>query len=120
MSFGDETKANYVGRTNSNGQVVVTGMNLETKKQYVDRGSWECGYIMKDHQNQYTPCSSRLTKTDVARSIGKNIFAAALTLGVASGTHQVVDKDKIAEIIKQTDLFEQIKKSNLYSKANEQ
>jgi hypothetical protein len=120
VSYGEETQGTLVGRTNSNGQIMVTGMDVKTKKQYMDRGSWECGYIMKDHKNQYTPCSSRLTKTDVARSIGKNIFATALTLGLASGTHQVVDKDKMAEIIKQTDLFEQIKKSNLYSQANKQ
>jgi hypothetical protein len=103
-------------------KVVMTnaGAAVKTKALYIDRGSWECGYVMKDHEDKYNPCNSRITKTDVAKSVGKNLFAAALTLGVASGTHKAVDKEKLAEIITQTGLFEQIKKSNLYSEAKSQ
>lgn len=120
VKFGETGNIDYVGRTNSNGQLVVTGMDVHSTANYMDRGSWECGYIIQANKDKYTSCTSRLTKTDIARSVGKNIFAVALTLGLASGTHQVVDKAKIVEIITQTNLFEQIKRSDLYSQANAQ
>lgn len=114
----NSTKVTPVGRTNRNGDIVVTGMNFEKTSSYLDRGSWECGTFFQDNRDKYTSCSSRLTKTELGRSIGKNIFAVVLTLGLMSGTHQVVDKDKIAEILIQTDLFERIKASKVYQAGN--
>lgn len=113
----NSTKMTPVGRSNRNGDIVVTGMDFETTSSYLDRGSWECGAIIQANKDKYTACTTRLTKTDIGRSIGKNIFAVALTLGLMSGTHQVVDKGKIAEILVQTDLFERIKASKVYSQA---
>ena len=120
VSWNDETKVNYKVGPAANGGLTTTGMVVERKDNYLDRGSWECGAVMQKDKDKYTPCTSRLTKTDIARSIGKNIFAIALTAGLASGTHQVVDKEKLSTIITQTDLFEQIKRSGLYSQASGQ
>ena len=101
-------------RSQAEDKAVPTPFGYRLEKKYYDRGSWECGIFMKEYAEKYTPCTSRLTKTDVARSIGKNILAVALTAGVASGTHKVVDKEKILEIVKNTSIFEQIRKSNVY------
>lgn len=111
VKFGETRRAEHVGWSND-GKIVV---DLHSSANYMDRGSWECGNFFQANKDKYTSCSSRLTKTDVGRSIGKNIFAVVLTLGLMSGTHQVVDKAKIVEIIEQTHLFEKIKKSNVYA-----
>jgi hypothetical protein len=115
VKVGESSTMNLVGRTNSNGQVMVTGADVYTSSSYLDRGSWECGAFFQSNRDKYTPCTTRLTKTDVGRSIGKNIFAVLLTLGTMSGTHQVVDKDKIADIVTKTDLFAKIKASSAFS-----
>jgi hypothetical protein len=120
VQYAESTDVNWVGRANSNGQPMVTGMDVHTKANYLDRGSWECGFIIQPNKDKYTSCTTRLTKTDFTRSVGKNIVAIAVTLGLMTGTHQVVDKEKIAGIITQTNLFEKIKQSSVYTQASDQ
>jgi hypothetical protein len=120
VKVGETTDVNWVGRANSNGQPMVTGMDVHTKANYLDRGSWECGFIIQPNKDKYTSCTTRLTKTNFAKSVGKNIVATVLTLGLMTGTHQVVDKEKIARIITHTNLFEKIKQSGLYTQASGQ
>lgn len=115
IKYGESTSMNLVGRTTSDGQIMVTGADFYTTANHLDRGSWECGYFFQANRDKYTSCTSRLTKTDVGRSIGKNLFAIVLTLGTMTGTHQVVDKDMIADIVTKTDLFAKIKASNAYA-----
>lgn len=120
IKYGESTNMNLVGRTNSNGDIMVTGADFYTTASYMDRGSWECGAFFQANKDKYTSCTTRLTKTDIGRSIGKNIFAIALTLGTMSGTHQVVDKDKIADVLVKANVFEEIKKSKYFTKAEVQ
>lgn len=56
-------------------------------------------------ETAYNGCNSRLTKADIGRSIGKNVVAAALTLGMASGTNRGIDHDLIQKIIGDTNLL---------------
>lgn len=119
VTYGEETKGTLVGHTTRSGDVVVTGMDLETKKQHMDRGSWECGALIQGDKNRYTPCTSRLTKTDLGKSVGKNLFAVALTAGLASGTHQVVDKEKVVEVVKSAKVFQAIKNRMAFSQGGE-
>ena len=70
--------------------------------------TYECSYMLKPTVDQYSPCSSQLTSASVAKSIGKNIIAAAVTFGLASGSHRYIDENLINEAVVQTDLFNAI------------
>ena len=73
----------------------------------IERGTWECGFIMNKYKG-YNPCVSALTKADALKSALKNVFALITTAGLASGTHRTVDKDAVAAVVKDTDLFNAI------------
>ncbi|PHS18835.1 MAG: hypothetical protein COA86_06575 [Kangiella sp.] len=57
-------------------------------------------------KKKYTPCNSVLTTVNWGRSVGKNIFAALTTVGLASGFHVAIDKEKIAVLAKSLELFD--------------
>ncbi|WP_161957944.1 hypothetical protein [Azospirillum palustre] len=69
----------------------------------------ECSPLLDKH-TQYDACNSRLTKVNVGRSIGKNVLAAAMTLGMASGTNRGIDHDLIHQIMKDTALLDALTK----------
>jgi hypothetical protein len=73
----------------------------------IERGTWECGFIMNKYKG-YNPCVSALTKADALKSALKNVFALITTAGLASGTHRTVDKDAVAAVVRDTDLFNAI------------
>ena len=60
-------------------------------------GGFECSIF--EGNTYYTPCGSRLTETMVGASIGKTIIAAALTFGLAAGTHQRINRDRMLSAI---------------------
>lgn len=75
--------------------------------QHGHDGSWECSLYYKN--KDYSPCNSQLTSVDAGASLGKNIAAAILTFGLAAGSHQYIDRSKVAEAVKQSDLINKIK-----------
>ncbi len=72
----------------------------------VHRGTWECQALGK--YTSYSPCTSSLTRVDTAKTIGKNIFAIPLTLGLMTGTHRAVDTEKVKSIVTELDIFSAI------------
>jgi hypothetical protein len=92
------------------------GANSSNKyKSYnnIERGTWECNFISGD--KTYNPCTSRLCLTNAALSIGKSVVSV-INLGLTSGTHKGLDKEKMVEVVTKSNLFESIKKSPVYKK----
>ena len=75
-------------------------------------GTFECSPFIDDNDDEldYTPCNSDLTTTNIGMSFGKNIVAAITTLGVASGSHKAVDREKMAEILETSDILVRVNK----------
>lgn len=69
-------------------------------------GYFECTLLLK--KSGYTPCNSSLTKTSAFGTVGKNVAAAVLTLGLAAGTNKVFDSDEIKKAIDESDLITKI------------
>jgi hypothetical protein len=61
----------------------------------------------------YNPCNSNLMTTNIGKSIAKNVFSAALTFGLASGSHKSIDSDKIKKIINDTNLMSKIDEARI-------
>lgn len=78
----------------------------ETTKFHRLGDTYECSYMLTPEQ--YSPCNSQLTSVSVGKSLGKNVVAAALTFGLAAGSHKYIDENLIDEAIVQTDLFNAI------------
>lgn len=70
---------------------------------------WECQTIKAFNPKGYTPCSSSLTKSVTADSIGKNVVAAITTFGLMSGTTRVVDPEKVHNLVVKSNMFATIK-----------
>jgi len=105
----------YLSRNKSNQEILYTNQNIDfiqpsfDNVRYYRGGTFECG-AFADNKG-YTPCNSNLMKINIGKSVAKNMIAAVLTLGLASGTHKSVDKNKITKIIKETDLIDYIRKA---------
>lgn len=75
-------------------------------------GWFECSPIVNDLSG-YGGCNSQLTSVDVVGSVGKNIFAAALSFGLASGTNRNIDETLIRRIVAETDLFARLRRPDV-------
>jgi hypothetical protein len=97
-------------RQNPNQEILYVSGTLDfIQPLFQDTGmlvanTFECSAF--GDQPAYSPCNSKLTKVSVVKSVGKNLFAAALTAGLASGTHKRVDSKKVFDAAKSSGLFE--------------
>lgn len=78
-------------------------------------GWFECSPVTQDLSG-YGGCNSRLTSIDVIGSVGKNIFAAALTFGLASGSNRNIDTALIRRIVVETALFDRLRQQDIQTK----
>ncbi len=101
-------------RPNKNSEILYFDKELRyvepvfEKIKYRSNHYFECTPLLDD-KNAYTPCTSDLMTTNIGMSVGKNILAAGLTLGVAAGYHVVVDKEKVASAVEQSVALAQIR-----------
>lgn len=101
------------GRETSQQEILYLNESLTYVQPYFEKvrqynGIWfECSLF--EDKSSYTPCESQLTTADIGASLGKNIFAVITTAGLAAGTNKVIDREKIALIIKETSLLAKVR-----------
>jgi hypothetical protein len=103
-----------VGRQNTQQEVLYINKGLTYLQPYFEKVKYFNGYTFEcspllDDKKSYTPCNSNLMTVNVGMSIGKNIFSAVTTLGVASGSHKAIDREKIADIVQKTNMITKIR-----------
>jgi len=86
--------------------VPTISIGFEELGTITQAGYFECTLLLK--KSGYTPCNSSLTKTTAFGTVGKNVAAAVLTLGLAAGTNKVFDFDEIKKSIDESDLITKI------------
>lgn len=89
----------------------VAGPSFETLAPHPNGSTFECTIIYS--KKAYNPCNSDLMTANIGLSIAKNIVAGALTLGLGSGSHKVLDIDKIRKIIDETNLMSKINEARI-------
>ncbi len=89
----------------------VAGPSFETLAPHPNGSTFECTIIYS--KKAYNPCNSDLMTANIGLSIAKNIVAGALTLGLGSGSHKVLDIDKIRKIIDETNLMSKINEAKI-------
>lgn len=101
-----KTSKTPIKRPNKNSEILTFNKELSYTQPYYDRApyfngnTFECSAWGKyDQRDEYVPCNSQLVTTNIGKSIGKNALAAFMTLGLASGSHVQVDKDKVINAI---------------------
>jgi hypothetical protein len=78
--------------------------------KYYNGSTFSCSPLLID-KSAYTPCTSSLMGTDVGMSVGKNILAAGLTLGLAAGYHAVVDRKKVGAAIDESGAIRELRRA---------
>jgi hypothetical protein len=72
--------------------------------------STECTpYLQNDRI--YGLCNSYFSSTDLGTSIGRNIVSCAFTLCLAAGTREILDHEKVQEVMIESDLLNIVKKT---------
>ncbi|MGZ8238111.1 MAG: hypothetical protein ACXWTY_09600 [Methylobacter sp.] len=62
------------------------------------------------NQDFYGLCTSYFSSTQIAHSIGKNIVSCGLTFCLAAGTWEELDRDKIQQVVIESELLSLVKK----------
>lgn len=117
-------------RPNQSSEILFFSLDLRYAQlafeevKYFNGSTFECTPL-SDDKSAYTPCQSDLTSTNLGMSVGKNVFAAVLSFGLASGYHVEIDRGKIAGAIQSSNVIQllQRNKPNLdaeYSERQEQ
>ena len=75
-------------RPNKNSEILHFDKKLSYVEPIFEKIIYSSGHYFEctpllDDKNAYTPCTSDLVTTNIGMSVGKNILAAGLTLGVA-------------------------------------
>lgn len=101
------------GRLNENQEVIRVSNDysnitpyFETNKKTYQFGQHKECYLVKP--KTYELCSSNLTSINIGMSIGKNILAAAITFGLASGSHKYLNQDLVNEAVNKSGLLNAI------------
>lgn len=68
---------------------------------------FDCSYLHGD-DHSYSPCTSKLTEADSTIAIGKALLALP-SLGTSLGSARRLDKEKVIEVVEETNLFTFIK-----------
>ena len=107
-----------IHRLNDRQEIIFFNKTLDYMQPYFEKieyyneevGTFECSPFIDDNDDEldYTPCNSDLTTTNIGMSLGKNIVAAITTLGVASGSHKAIDREKMAEILAKSDILARV------------
>ena len=71
--------------------------------------STECTPYIQD-ERVYGLCNSYFGMSDVGTSIGRNIVSCALALCLAAGTRDILDHEKVQEVVIESDLLNIVKK----------
>ncbi|HEY8095877.1 MAG TPA: hypothetical protein VIE65_07235 [Methylobacter sp.] len=71
--------------------------------------STECTPYIQDNR-VYGLCYSYFGTSDIGTSIGRNIVSCALTLCLAAGTREILDHEKVQEVVIESDLINVVKK----------
>jgi len=99
-----------IKRQKSSQEVLYISKDFKYVYPYFEKFDYDCDIIeYRKHKEFYTPCSSKLTKVKIMTSIGKNLFSI-YTLGLTAGSSREVDKEKVLEVVKQTNMLEKVRK----------
>jgi|GEM_PF-6899227 len=111
----DISRTRIFQRPNLNSEILFFNLNLKyaqpvfEKVKHFNGSTFECTPLTDD-KLAYTPCQSELTSTNLGMSVGKNVFAAALSFGLASGYHTEIDREKIADAIQSSNVIPLLRK----------